>query len=178
MLLGFHTLWLAPYGGRYRNAAVTIDRKHHAAHLWVDRFAVPCSPEEQVHHLLWVLSKLDEVVPIVHARFARRDDGAEVRRPDGRHQRAVRARRQSAARDPRESAARPASIAWIAEQTDWSNEEVAQMLRELAIEIVTRPIRRTTTTKTMTMTTIDRDAGDGRVTRRRGARCRDDDSGR
>ena len=70
VLLGFHALWLAPYGGRYRNAAVTFDRKHHAAHLWVDRFAVPCTPDEQVHHLLWILSKLDEVLPVVHARFA------------------------------------------------------------------------------------------------------------
>jgi len=71
-LLGFHTLWLAPYGERYRNAAVTVDRRHHSAHLWVDRFAVPVSNEIQVHHLLWVLSKLDEVVPIIHARFGGR----------------------------------------------------------------------------------------------------------
>ena len=70
VLLGFHALWLSPYGPqRYRNAAVTIDRRHHSAHLWVDRFAVPSSAEEQVGHLLWVLSKLHEVTPVLHARF-------------------------------------------------------------------------------------------------------------
>ena len=69
VLVGFHSMWLAPYGGRYRNAAVTIDQRRHAAHLWVDRFAVPCSADEQVHHLLWVVSKLDEVIPVLHACF-------------------------------------------------------------------------------------------------------------
>jgi hypothetical protein len=71
VLLGFHALWLSPYGERYRNAAVTIDRRHHSAHLWVDEFAVPSSPKEQVGHLLWVLSKLHEVTPVLHARFRR-----------------------------------------------------------------------------------------------------------
>ena len=31
---------------------MTHDRTHHAVHLWVDRFAVAVSAEEQVHHLL------------------------------------------------------------------------------------------------------------------------------
>lgn len=136
LLFGFHTLWLAPYGGRYRNAAVTIDRAHHAAHLWVDRFAVPCSAEEQVHHLLWILSKLDEVVPILHARFAGATtaqkyagligDTSEPFVLGGNPLLAVYARGGEQAVD-----------AWIADQTDWSAHEVAQMLRELAIEVVT-----------------------------------------
>jgi hypothetical protein len=136
LLFGFHTLWLAPYGGRYRNAAVTIDRAHHAAHLWVDRFAVPCSAEEQVHHLLWILTKLDEVIPIVHARFAGATmaqkyaglmgDESEPFVLGGNPLLAVYARGGESAVD-----------AWIADQTDWSSHEVAQMLRELAIEVVT-----------------------------------------
>src|SRR5690606_2864858 len=80
VLLGFHALWLAPYGGRYRHTAMEIDRGHHAAHLWVDRFAVPCSPEEQVGHLLWVISKLHEVMPVLHARFG----GATIAQKLGR----------------------------------------------------------------------------------------------
>ena len=136
VLFGFHTLWLAPYGGRFRNAAVTIDRKHHAAHLWVDRFAVPCSAEDQVHHLLWILSKLDEIIPIVHARFAGATmvqkygglvgDTSEPVVLGGNPLLAIHASEGEAGVDR-----------FIAEQTVWSAEEVAQMLRELAIEVVT-----------------------------------------
>ena len=136
VLLGFHNLWLAPYGGRYRNAAVTFDRKHHAAHLWVDRFAVPCSPEEQVRHLLWIVARIDEVVPVVHARFAEATmaqkygglmgDTSEPFVLGGNPLLALYATAGEAAVD-----------AWIATQTDWSKAELAQMLRELAIDIVT-----------------------------------------
>lgn len=136
LLHGFHALWLAPYAGRYRNTAVTIDRTHHAAHLWVDRFAVPCSPREQVHHLLWVLSKLDEIIPIVHARFAGATmaqkyasllgDTSEPFVLGGNPLRAVYALGGEAAVDR-----------WIGEQTTWSPDEVVVMLRELAIEIAT-----------------------------------------
>jgi hypothetical protein len=70
VLFGFHSMWLAPYGGRFRNTAVTFDRAHNAAHFWVDRFAIPTKATQQVHHLLWVIAKLDEVIPVVHARFA------------------------------------------------------------------------------------------------------------
>ena len=134
VLLGFHTLWLAPYAGRYRNAAVTFDRTRHAAHLWVDRFAVPCSPGDQVHHLLWVVSKLDEVIPVVHARFGGASMAQkyapladEVPEPfvlGGNPLLRVYAEGGQRAVD-----------SWIAGQTDWSAQEVGAMLRELAIEI-------------------------------------------
>jgi len=136
VLLGFHALWLTPYGGRYRNTSVTLDRRHHAAHFWVDRFAVPCAAEEQVHHLLWVIAKLHEVVPVLHARFggatmAQKYGGllGDTSEPfvlGGNPLIAVYARGGDGAVD-----------AWIASQTDWSNEELAQMLRELAVELVT-----------------------------------------
>ncbi len=136
VLLGFHALWLAPYGGRHRNAAVTIDSKHHAAHLWVDRFAVPCSAAEQVHHLLWIVTKLHEIIPVIHARFAGATmaqkygglmgDTSEPFVLGGNPLIAVHARGGEQGVD-----------AWIDGQTDWSREEVAQMLRELAIELVT-----------------------------------------
>ncbi|CAN5909330.1 hypothetical protein BH11MYX3_BH11MYX3_14110 [soil metagenome] len=136
VLLGFHALWLAPYGGRYRNAAVTVDTRHHSAHLWVDRFAVPCSPADQVHHLMWVLGKIHEVMPILHARFsgatmAQKYGGlmGETAEPfvlGGNPLIAVHAQGGERGVD-----------AWIETQTGWSNEEIAQMLRELAIELVT-----------------------------------------
>ena len=137
VLLGFHAMWLAPYGERYRNTAVTIDRRHHAAHLWVDRFAVPCSSHEQVHHLLWVVQKLDEVTPILHARFG----AATMAQKYGAM--------LGATGEPLVLGGNPLMAAyanggergvdaWIASQTDWSNEELAEMLRELAVEIVIR----------------------------------------
>ena len=137
VLLGFHALWLAPYGGRYRNAAVTIDRKHHAAHLWIDRFASPTSAEEQVHHLLWIVSRLHEVTPIVHARFGGATmaqkyaglmgDTSEPFVIGGNPLIAVYAERGEGGVD-----------AWIDVQNHWSSEELAHMLRELAIEVVTQ----------------------------------------
>ncbi len=136
VLLGFHALWLSPYGGRYRNAAVTIDTRHHAAHLWVDRFAVSCSPADQVHHLMWVLSKIHQVMPILHARFsgatmAQKYGGlmGEAAEPfvlGGNPLLAVHAEGGEGAVD-----------AWIESPTGWSSDEIALMLRELAIELVT-----------------------------------------
>ncbi len=135
VLLGFHTLWLAPYGDRYRNTAVTIDPAHHSAHLWVDRFAVPCRAEELVHHLLWIVAKLDEVVPVLHARFG----------PASMAQKYGGSTEDSS--EPFVLGGNPllplyqlggetAVDAWIADQHDWSPEELAVMLRELAVEIV------------------------------------------
>ena len=69
VVLGLHALWLSPYEGGYRNAGVTVDQRHHAAHLWVDRFTAPSPLTDRVHHLLWVLSQLDQITPVIHARF-------------------------------------------------------------------------------------------------------------
>ena len=136
VLLGFHALWLAPYAGHYRNSAVTLDRTHHAVHLWVDRFAAPCSPELLVHHLLWIASKIHEVLAVVHARFA----GASGQEKYGQL--------VGEGSDPFVLAGNPlraihaaggdeALERWLETQREWSSEEVAQMLRELAIELVT-----------------------------------------
>jgi len=135
VLLGFHTLWLAPYADRYRNTAVTIDPKHHSAHLWVDRFAVPCSPTEQVHHLLWILSKLDQVLPIIHARFAPASMAQKFGGLVGEANEPFVLGGNPLLAIHREGG-EPAVDAWIAKQTEWSNDEVAQMLRELAVEVV------------------------------------------
>jgi hypothetical protein len=136
VLAAFHALWLAPYGGRFRNGAVTFDRAHNSAHFWVDRFAAPTSPAEQVHHLLWVIARLDEVVPVVHARFA---EASMTQKFGGL---------VGMTREPFVLGGNPllgvyiddgdaAVDSWIARQTQWSDDEVAAMLRELAIEIVT-----------------------------------------
>jgi hypothetical protein len=139
VLLAFHTMWLAPYGGRYRNAAVTIDRNHHAAQFWVDRFEPPCDAEELVGHLLWIVAKLDEVIPVVHARIVEATLAQKYGELMGETD-----------DEPFVLGGNPLLAAyalggergvddWIARQSAWSNEEVAQMLREVAVEIVTVP---------------------------------------
>ncbi len=136
ILSAFHSLWLSPYGGRFRNGAVTFDRTHNAAHFWVDRFAAPTTNAEQVHHLLWVMAQLDTVLPIVHARFA---EASMTQKFGGL---------LGASREPFVLGGNPllgvymqdgdgGVDTWLGMQTDWSDEEVAAMLRELAIDIVT-----------------------------------------
>jgi hypothetical protein len=136
VLSAFHSLWLSPYGGRFRNGAVTFDRTHNAAHFWVDRFASPTSAADQVHHLLWVMSQLDTVLRVVHARFA---EASMTQKFGGL---------LGASREPFVLGGNPlldvfaddgdsGIDSWLAMQTDWSDEEAAAMLRELALAIVT-----------------------------------------
>ncbi|MCX5745286.1 MAG: hypothetical protein NT062_22650 [Proteobacteria bacterium] len=138
VLASFHAMWLAPYGARFRNAAITIDRAHHAVHLWVDRFTAPISSAAQVGHLLWIAAKIHEVTPVLHARFGgaamgHADGGwmGEPRAPfvlGGNPLRAVHAEGGGAAVDR-----------WIETQTTWSNVELAAMLRELAVDLALDP---------------------------------------
>jgi hypothetical protein len=95
---------------------------------------VPSSSTEQVEHLLWIISKLCEVIPVVHARFG----GATMAQKYG-----------GLMGDTSEPfvlggnplidmhAAGQDLDAWIESQMTWSNDEIAEMLRELAIEIAT-----------------------------------------
>ena len=119
VLLAFHTLWLAPYRGKYHNTALAIDREHRAAQLWVERLD---AGDGTVAHLTWIAAMLDRVMPIVHARFASRGDDAFVLA--GNPLRAC-------YRDGGEAAV----DAWMAEQTIWADDEVARMLCELADDL-------------------------------------------
>ncbi len=136
VLAAFHALWLAPYGGRFKNGAVTFDRAHNAAHFWVDQLEAPVTAAEQVHHLMWVIARLDEVLRVIHARFA---EASMTQKLSGL---------LGTGREPFVLGGNPllhayiddgeaAVDTWLARQTDWSDDEVAAMLRELAIEIVT-----------------------------------------
>ncbi len=81
LLRAVHAFWLAPYvddalpaeddgpSHPFRHADMTMDARHRAALFWVDRFAPPALDDEIIHHLLWVVSKLHEIVPVIHARF-------------------------------------------------------------------------------------------------------------
>jgi hypothetical protein len=118
VLLAFHTLWLAPYNGRYRDTAIAIDRDHRAVQLWTERLDAP----DAIAHLTWIAAMLDRVLPIVHARFGTRGDDAFVL--GGNPLRGLYADGGELAIDT-----------WLADQTEWSDDEVARMLCELADDI-------------------------------------------
>lgn len=117
VLAAFHALWLAPYRGEVREAAMTYDQAHHAAELWVE-------PARLAGHALWVASKIDEVFPITRAQLGGPSGSSVVL--GGNPLRAI-------YQDGGESAV----DRWIADQTEWSNAEVARMLCALAREIAT-----------------------------------------
>ena len=125
VLAAFHELWLAPYGDGHQDAAFAYDREHHSAHLWAVGLATSRPAGVLAAHLRWIASKIDEIIPLVHARFARSSEEAFVL--GGNPLLALHA------------AGEAAVDAWIAGQREWSSEEVARMLRELAVDLVTHP---------------------------------------
>ena len=118
VLLAFHTLWLAPYEGGYRDTAIAIDREHRAAQLWACKVTVDGAEAR----LLWVASQLHRVLPIAHARFASRGDDAFVLAGNP-------------LRTEYRSGGEAAVERWLADQVIWSDREVARMLCELADDI-------------------------------------------
>lgn len=117
VLVAFHALWLAPYRGEVRNAGMTYDQPHHAAQLWVE-------PAQLARHVLWVVSKIDEVFPIVRARLGGPSGSSVVL--GGNPLRTVYLEGGEAAVDR-----------WVADQTEWSNAEITRMLCALARELAT-----------------------------------------
>jgi hypothetical protein len=136
VVLALQRLWLSAYAGQYRGAGMQFDHLHHAAHLWVEQLPAACSVRERVHHLLWIASQLDAIVPVLHARLAGATTAhagytlGDSHNPfvlGGNPLLAVHTIGGEAGVD-----------AWIADQTSWSSYELAQMLRELAVELASR----------------------------------------
>lgn len=117
VLVAFHALWLAPDRSEVRSAAMTYDPPHHAAELWVE-------PAQLARHALWVVSKIDEVFPIVRARLGGPSGSSVVL--GGNPLRTIYLEGGEAAVDR-----------WVADQTEWANAEIARMLCELARELAT-----------------------------------------
>ena len=97
----FFALWLSAYQDErieelepFQRADVVHDRRHRSALMWVERFAVPATASEQVHFLLWIVARINDVLSVSWARFRvgrRRGPGARRRR---RRPRAVHPRGQ------------------------------------------------------------------------------------
>ncbi|HEY0252570.1 MAG TPA: hypothetical protein VGC41_13640, partial [Kofleriaceae bacterium] len=82
----FFALWLSVYQDErsddfepFQRADVVHDRKHRSALMWVERFNVQATAPEQVHFLLWVIARINEILPIAWARFDGVDDAVKSR---------------------------------------------------------------------------------------------------
>jgi len=136
----FFALWLSVYQDEraeefepFQRADVIHDRKHRAALMWVERFAVPATAADQVHFLLWIAARLDEIVPIAWARFDSVDETmkANAQGDDGEPP-FVLAGNPFADRFRRQG--EEAALAWAVSQSSWSRRELAGMLVEVALE--------------------------------------------
>ena len=136
----FFALWLSVYQDEraddfepFQRADVIHDRRHRAALMWVERFAVPATAADQVHFLLWIAARLNEIVPIAWARFDTVDDAmkAHANAADGGPP-FVLAGNPFADRFRRQG--EEAALAWAVSQSAWSKRELAGMLVEVALE--------------------------------------------
>jgi tetratricopeptide (TPR) repeat protein len=129
----------------FQRADVVHDRTHRSALMWVERFAVPATASDQVHFLLWIVGRINDILPLTWARFDGVDDavkaravagkaGAEPSGPGG----------PSASDEPFILAGNPlsdrfrrhgeeAALAWAVAQSVWSRRELAGMLIEVAL---------------------------------------------
>jgi len=136
----FFALWLSVYQDEradefeaFQRADVVHDRRHRAALMWVERFAVPATASDQVHFLLWIVARIHDVLPIAWARFDSIDDAVKARAAG------------ESGEDPFILSGNPfgerfrrhgeeGALAWAVAQSAWSRRELAGMLIEVALE--------------------------------------------
>lgn len=136
----FFALWLSVYQDErtdefepFQRADVVHDRRHRAALMWVERFAVPATAPDQVHFLLWVAARINDVVPLAWARFDSVDDSVKARAmPDDGSDAFILAGNPFAERFRRHG--EEPALAWAVGQSSWSKRELAGMLIEVALE--------------------------------------------
>jgi len=136
----FFALWLSVYQDEraddfepFQRADVIHDRRHRSALMWVERFAVPATAADQVHFLLWIAARLNEIVPLAWARFDTVDDTMKARaNGDDGEPPFVLAGNPFADRFRRQG--EEGALAWAVSQSSWSRRELAGMLVEVALE--------------------------------------------
>ena len=136
----FFALWLSVYQDErtdefepFQRADVVHDRRHRAALMWVERFAVPATASDQVHFLLWVAARINDIIPLTWARFDAVDDAVRSRAvPDDCTDAFILAGNPFAERFRRHG--EEPALAWAVSQATWSKRELAGMLIEVALE--------------------------------------------
>ena len=153
----FFALWLSVYQDErvdefepFQRADVVHDRPHRSALMWVERFAVPATASDQVHFLLWIVARINDVLPVTWSRFDGVDDAVKSRAlgSSGPGPGAVASTpvgtSASASDEPFILAGNPladrfrrhgeeAALAWAVGQSIWSRRELAGMLIEVAL---------------------------------------------
>jgi len=151
----FFALWLSVYQDErvdefepFQRADVVHDRKHRSALMWVERFAVPATKADQVHFLLWIVARINDILPITWARYDSVDDAVKSRAVGGVCGGGPNGGGAGAAGESSEPfilAGNPladrfhrhgeeAALAWAVGQSVWSRRELAGMLIEIALE--------------------------------------------
>ncbi len=136
----FFALWLSVYQDErtdefepFQRADVVHDRRHRAALMWVERFSVPATAADQVHFLLWVVARINEMIPLAWARFDSVDDSVKSRAvPDDGSEVFILAGNPFAERFRRHG--EEPALSWAVGQSAWSKRELAGMLIEVALE--------------------------------------------
>jgi len=131
----FFALWLSVYQDErsddfepFQRADVVHDRRHRSALMWVERFNVPATAPEQVHFLMWVMARINEVLPVSWARFDSVDDAVKSRAVGGLgspEEPFILAGNPLADRFRRHG--EEAALAWAVGQSAWSRRELAGM---------------------------------------------------
>jgi tetratricopeptide (TPR) repeat protein len=150
----FFALWLSVYQDErveefepFQRADVVHDRTHRSALMWVERFAVPATPADQVHFLLWIVARINDVLPVTWARFDDVDDAVKSRALGRGEPRSGEGGDGGGGPRPEEPfilAGNPyadrfrrqgeeAALAWAVGQSVWSRRELAGMLIEVAL---------------------------------------------
>jgi tetratricopeptide (TPR) repeat protein len=143
----FFALWLSVYQDErvdefepFQRADVVHDRRHRSALMWVERFTVPATAGDQVHFLLWIVARINDILPVTWARFDGVDDAVKSRATGGTTGGAagggdepfILAGNPLADRFRRQG--EEAALAWAVAQSVWSRRELAGMLIEVALE--------------------------------------------
>jgi len=137
----FFALWLSAYQDErsdefepFQRADVVHDRPHRTALMWVERFGVPATASDQVHFLLWILARLNEVVPLIWARFDAVDDAVRAHAEGGEDGEDIFVLAGNPFADRFRRQGEEAALAWAVGQTMWTRRELAGMLVEVALE--------------------------------------------
>jgi hypothetical protein len=132
-------LWLSAYQDErtdayepFQRADVIHDKRHRSALLGVEQLRVPASAADQVHFLMWIVARINDVTPIFWARFDSGDEAEKVRLSADQKRSFVLAGNPISDRMNRQG--EEAAIAWANTQSMWSKRELAGMLIEVALQ--------------------------------------------
>jgi tetratricopeptide (TPR) repeat protein len=136
----FFALWLSAYQDEradefepFQRADVVHDRTHRSVLMWAERFAVPATATDQVHFLLWIAARINDIVPLAWARFDSVDDAVKSRAiTDDGSPPFILAGNPFGERFRRHG--EEAALTWAVGQSAWSRRELSGMLIEVALE--------------------------------------------